>query len=58
MDSRPCSKREQICPELQKMLRTIREFGNYISRNQAYVPIMATAIVKANESTSFLLSRP
>ena len=29
---------EQISPERQKLLRTIREFGNYIATNQAYIP--------------------
>jgi hypothetical protein len=29
---------EQISPERQKLLRTIREFGNYIAANQAYIP--------------------
>jgi hypothetical protein len=29
---------EQISPERQKLLRTIREFGNYIADNQAYIP--------------------
>jgi hypothetical protein len=29
---------EQISPDRQKLLRTIREFGNYIAANQAYIP--------------------
>ena len=29
---------EQISPERQKLLRTIREFGKYIAANQAYIP--------------------
>ncbi len=29
---------EQISPERQKLLRTIREFGNYIASNQVYIP--------------------
>jgi len=29
---------EQISPERQKLLRTLREFGNYIADNQAYIP--------------------
>ena len=29
---------EQISPERQKLLRTIREFGNYIAANHAYIP--------------------
>jgi hypothetical protein len=29
---------EQISPERQKLLRSIREFGNYIAANQAYIP--------------------
>lgn len=28
---------EQISPEREKLLRTIREFGNYIADNQAYI---------------------
>jgi hypothetical protein len=27
-----------VSPEQQKLLRTIREFGNYIADNQAYIP--------------------
>ena len=29
---------EQISPERQKLLRTIREFGDYIAANPAYIP--------------------
>ena len=29
---------EEVGPERQKPLRTIREFGNYIAANQAYIP--------------------
>jgi hypothetical protein len=29
---------EQISPERHKLLRTIREFGNYITANQAHIP--------------------
>ena len=29
---------EQISPERQKLLRTIRDFGNYIATNHAYIP--------------------
>jgi hypothetical protein len=29
---------EQISPERQKLLRAIREFGNYIAANQACIP--------------------
>lgn len=29
---------EEISPEPQKLLRTIREFGNYIAANRAYIP--------------------
>ena len=29
---------EQISTERQKLLRTIREFGNYIASNQVYIP--------------------
>jgi hypothetical protein len=49
---------EQISQEQKKLLRTSREFVNYIAPIRSTSPTMPTANAMANESAPSLPSRP